>query len=693
MAFLAGCSTGMTFEVSDDNDDDDGDGFTNSEEVAAGTDPLNPNDYPSSKETTSEDAIQKPTWKVGDSWSMGETIDLSDMGEDMKKSFEWMDAKINRFEYKGEIGVYQSAKVIKDNAEITIGSTTYKCYEVSFEQYVGMAMSIYIDLEIEMPDYSDYEDDDWDDDEYYTTRASTSALDSYSSMKMRQKAYVWLKADLTGSIYYTVDELAVAKGMFEMKMDGNMDMDITASMEGEGTISMDMKYDFDNIYAKYDVVYDPPLDIFNFPIEPDESWSASSKMTQTLHEMTGKLSYSMSMVSPDYPSTSMDDEIDFSNEISTPDTYGPVTVRYYFSNSGIKSLTLANGISSECIIIEPDENYWYNDYGFMDDDSDGYSNGTYEYEESSSSSIMPSFSIPGMDETPSPDDFDAESLDNPIETTAGSTNYYSEDEGNIVSLKPSEDDSGDSFYPSTSSLSSSDEQSRMESLSYDDVTTFKTQGREDMKNKYPNIAVSGGDNEDEASNWTIIFIVMTVVFIALIITGMVISNSKKKRQTRYAAYDRFSTSTTAPASLSASASTPPPYPYTTPSVQAAPASIPIPIPTQTQAQTQQQQQYQPYPTPTQAQAQPQPQAQNQYRSNEYYQGQPSQTSPPREGYVNIDAATDHTQSGRDYSYRPETSQYPTQPQPTQPTQPTPTSYPTYSKPTSTSPTGAQTSQY
>ncbi len=46
-----------------------------------------------------EDSIEKPTWKVGDQWSMGYTVDLNDYANEMKSSlgdFSY-NTKINNF--------------------------------------------------------------------------------------------------------------------------------------------------------------------------------------------------------------------------------------------------------------------------------------------------------------------------------------------------------------------------------------------------------------------------------------------------------------------------------------------------------------------------------------------------------------------------------------------------------------------
>ena len=41
--------------------------------------------------------------------------------------------------------------------------------------------------------------------------------------------------------------------------------------------------------ASYEIYFNPPLDIFGFPIYDHESWSASSDMTIILNEFSGSI--------------------------------------------------------------------------------------------------------------------------------------------------------------------------------------------------------------------------------------------------------------------------------------------------------------------------------------------------------------------------------------------------------------------
>jgi hypothetical protein len=109
-------------------------------------------------EIIDENSIQKPTWKIGDRWCMGYTIDFSEMEDEMRSDFDSAMGKIKRLDVRGEIGMYQSAEVVKDDVVEKIDGTDYICYKVHFEQYMGGAFTMDYDIEMEIPDYSSYED-------------------------------------------------------------------------------------------------------------------------------------------------------------------------------------------------------------------------------------------------------------------------------------------------------------------------------------------------------------------------------------------------------------------------------------------------------------------------------------------------------------------------------------------------------
>jgi hypothetical protein len=478
-----------------------------------------------------EGSIEKPTWEIGDSWSMGYEIDLGEMSKEIESMYKLL-GKVNKCDFQGEMGIYQSAIVQDDDVVITIDNTQYTCYDIYFEQYMGAVYSVDLDIEMDMSDLYDYDDDYEYEDDYRGTRAtsmdfSTSSSSSSTTMDMVMTMYLKMKGDLTGHIFFTVDKLAVAKGTFVQTLVGDMEMDMKATMEGLGTMTMDTSFKFDNIYVQSDIAYNPPLDIFDFPIEPDETWSASAEMTKTISKISGKISYEMSTEIPGYPSQSEKETLDLGKEISTPDIYGPVSVTYYFDNSGTDTLSLATGLNTECFIIEPDDYYddYYDDY-FYDDDYDSYSGGKIAYEEKSSSSFIPS-PVTSGDFVAS--DFEADSMDTPVEVMAESTNYYSEDEGYIVSTEPPNDSSNLEY---SSAPFSSSEGIKMTPRTYHDVSKFKTVGRENLLNSYSKPTSDKDDDQSDDSTWTMIIIAITAIFVILLIVAMGIQVARKRKPVR-----------------------------------------------------------------------------------------------------------------------------------------------------------------
>lgn len=492
--------------------------------TAASSEMIAPPPPEESPEEPPEGSIEKPTWNIGDSWSMGYEIDLGEMSKEIESMYKML-GKVNKCDFQGEMAVYQSAIVQDDDMVITIDNTQYTCYDIYFEQYVGAIYTADLDIEMDM---SDLYDDDYDyeyEDDYRGTRAtsmdfSTSSSSSSNTMDMVMTMYLKMKGDLTGHIFFTVDKLAVAKGTFVQTLVGEMEMNMKATMEGLGTMTMDTSFQFDNIYVESDVAYNPPLDIFDFPIEPDESWSASAEMTKTISKISGKISYEMSTEIPDYPSQPEKEVIDLSKEISTPDIYGPVSVTYYFDNSGTDTITLATGMNTECFIIESDD--YYDDY-FYDDDYDSYNSGKKAYEVESSSSLIPS-PVDSGDLVAS--DFEADSMDTPVEVMAESTNYYSEDEDFIVSTEPPNDSSNLEY---SSTPFSSSEEIRMTPRTYEDVSKFKTVGRENMLNSYSKPTDGKDDDRDSESTWTMIIIGITAIFVISLIVAMGIQVARKRK--------------------------------------------------------------------------------------------------------------------------------------------------------------------
>jgi hypothetical protein len=372
------------------------------------------------------------------------------------------------------------------------------------------------------PDY--YYDDDYYYDEYYEDEYnsfSSRASSDKQTLTMVEDLYMWMKGDLTGYIYYTVDELAIAKGEFEMWLDADIDFSMKANIPDEGKMTSNMIFGIDQFYANYEVEFDDPLDIYDFPIYSYEDWTATSMMTKKLLDIRGQISCEMDSYIPGEISDSIDFDIDLSKEVQTPDTYGPVEVTFEFSNYGSEAIILPSGLGSECWIIES-EDYWY------DDNDDDYYNDDYYYEESSSSFINPGVPVP-MGDPSDGFEYDAETLETPVESSAKATNYYSIEEHNVVSCEPSTDSSDLSSSINSLPTNSYDDPS-IQPKTYSEVSTFKTVGRNQLLSKYPKDTktTDKSTNDDDQTNMIIFGVLIAIVMIA-IMAAIGIQVSKKRK--------------------------------------------------------------------------------------------------------------------------------------------------------------------
>ena len=96
--------------------------------------------------------------------------------------------------------------------------------------------------------------------------------------------HMTMASKVDGTIYYTKDELAVTRA------DETLDIgiDFSGSVTGGGqTVSLSGSLDAS---GNMSITFDPPLDIFDFPITVGESWTAESVAT-----VTGSVSGSMSL--------------------------------------------------------------------------------------------------------------------------------------------------------------------------------------------------------------------------------------------------------------------------------------------------------------------------------------------------------------------------------------------------------------
>jgi hypothetical protein len=274
----------------------------------------------------------------------------------------------------------------------------------------------------------------------------------------------------------------------------------------------------------YEIEYEPPLDVFNFPIEPYEDWDASSDMTITLNSLSGTFAYDISGDIPGEDFTEQSGTVELGQEVSLPDTYGPISVYYSFDNYGEE---YCEGYS-DCIVIQGYQGSGsYYDY-YYDTDYGGSDYNDYYYDDYDDDSSM-------MDDLDELKYFDAEAASefNPVDIFMTSENYYSPDEGMIVQSDMSESDggfpgvSGDGPMSSFDAASGAFGEMTMEPATQADVLNFKDTQRKDMEEQYSDIkeAESGDDSSMGIMFW--IMIAAIAVVIVLIIVALRMKSKQK----------------------------------------------------------------------------------------------------------------------------------------------------------------------
>ncbi len=206
-----------------------------------------------------------PTWQVGDTWAMGaDDLDLTPLLQNVVESLEQeytdmgvsLDANLT-----GTLSVYEIFKVVE------VQATQYKVsISMGVEMNISGTMSI--------------------------TQDGQTQSGSFNFTLVG-------KAD--GFAYFNKDTLALVKE----ELSG--DIDFTMSVQALGQ-TMDITMD---VTFQTTITFNPPLDIFNFPINVGDSWTAESTAT-----LTGTMSGTVSMTG--YGDQSINEPLDTTTPVSIP---------------------------------------------------------------------------------------------------------------------------------------------------------------------------------------------------------------------------------------------------------------------------------------------------------------------------------------------------------------------------------------
>jgi len=242
-----------------------------------------------------------PTWDVGLTWAMGEP--------DFDISFTYTTMGIT-LDASGSGSYYVIYKV---------GAVESQEYRVDLTGGLDIVMDIDI---------------------------SGSSLEQEVSGSM----HMTMAAKVDGTIYYTKDELAVVRA--NETLDLGMDFSGTVTAAGQ-TQSFSGSMD---VTGNMGITFDPPLDIFDFPMTVGESWTAESVAT-----VTGSMSGAIKMdgVEQDL-SQPLDDTVYVSLSISCPGT-----VNIPLASTCYKIVVSGTGMAQASPFIPANVLYYSPDKGFI----------------------------------------------------------------------------------------------------------------------------------------------------------------------------------------------------------------------------------------------------------------------------------------------------------------------------------------
>ena len=220
-----------------------------------------------------------PTLTVGDSAYFGTIMDI---GEEYKAEIDEALAEIENmgvdvnYDVNGGAGMYFGWEVKSNSADVN-GVT---CYDIALMGAVGVDFGI--DASV---------------DGTVTEEGYTMTMDGGGDATLK------FEATLDGHLYLTVDELAVAKIQLTLKADGRFNADIDASVSASG-MNMDVTAKatatIDKVQFDLTVEFDPPIDIYDFPINQGDEWYVPAQETAVSgsYSATGTVTYDVEATMP-----------------------------------------------------------------------------------------------------------------------------------------------------------------------------------------------------------------------------------------------------------------------------------------------------------------------------------------------------------------------------------------------------------
>jgi hypothetical protein len=209
-------------------------------------------------------------WVVGTGWYFGETVNFDELQDEIDQGLQDLPpgfrADVN---VAGGVGTYLGIEVVDDDAD----ANGYTCYQVDISGAVGVDFGL--DASV---------------DGTYSDQGMSIDVDASGN------AFVVGEANLLISLFFTADtsrELVKIDAQFtaeanaELSVDALVDLDMGGfgGIEGFDTnqhfdVKADVTAEAKNVVITGSILFDPPLDFFDFPIYEGDVWWVPESGTQ-----------------------------------------------------------------------------------------------------------------------------------------------------------------------------------------------------------------------------------------------------------------------------------------------------------------------------------------------------------------------------------------------------------------------------
>ncbi len=216
-----------------------------------------------------------PVWQVGDGWWFENTVDFSELQQEIDAGMAELPPGFNAdITVGGGIGIYFGVEVVDTAYEYN----GYNCYKVDFTGAVGIDFGLEASVNGEI-----------------TEELLSLEIDATGQL------VIVGEANLVGSLYFTVDELALAGGDFTLTVEATGDLLVDAYINifmdtsgfggqvisEEANIDVDASVAVENVLITGSLELDPPIDFLDFPIFEGDEWEVPEQDTDWIASLVG----------------------------------------------------------------------------------------------------------------------------------------------------------------------------------------------------------------------------------------------------------------------------------------------------------------------------------------------------------------------------------------------------------------------